>query len=73
MADDSPSTSLNLLADDGVLQVTFETILTCDQYTELLATAHTATTVRALDHALRNLGQAWGILMSTRIIPPKRP
>ena len=52
-------TSLRLLADDGIIHVTFEQVLTADQYVELARTSIEFSSVRSLDSALLALGRAW--------------
>jgi len=76
MPDNDPapglSTSLSLLADDGIVNATFAAILTGDQYTELLQTTQQASTSVSLIQELQALGQAWGIKATARRARPKR-
>ena len=71
MSDHLPSTALNLLADDGIIHVTFQVVLTPEQYVELTQATAAAPTVRALADALLALGQAWEIVTVTKIVSQK--
>jgi hypothetical protein len=61
-------TSLKLLADDGIIHVTFESALTPDQSVELARTSIEFAHVSSLDSALLALGRAWGIVTVTQIV-----
>jgi len=60
-APESLSTSLNLLACDAILRVTFAGLLTSEQYGELLLATQRGSTAEALTHELLSLGKSWEI------------
>jgi len=66
------STSLSLLADDGIVNVTFAAILTSDQYAELLEVTQRASTSVSLIQELQALGRTWTIKATARRARPKR-
>jgi len=66
------STSLSLLADDGIVNVTFAAILTGDQYSQLLEVTQRASMSDILIQELEALGQAWGIQVDACKARPKR-
>jgi hypothetical protein len=67
-----PSTSLNLLAPDGIIHVSFTQVLSGEQYLELLDVSKRAATVHSLQQSLLILGTQWGIGTVTKIISSKR-
>jgi len=76
MPDNDPapglSTSLSLLADDGIVNVTFAAILTGEQYAELLEVTQRASTSVSLIQELQVLERTWGIKTTARKARPKR-
>jgi hypothetical protein len=60
-----------LLADDGILKVTFAGLLSPDQYVELTEATASTTTVASLEKGLLNLAQKWGIATVTEIVSQK--
>lgn len=66
MPNDEPST-LNLLAPNGVLRVTFTRSLNGDQCIALLKASQTAKTVEELEQMLIGLGVSWGIPTATEV------
>lgn len=61
------ATSLNLLAKDGILRVTFAATLTSEQYAELLRIATRGdSSVSALTVELFGMNQSWGIKVSIK-------
>jgi hypothetical protein len=67
-----PSTSLNFLADDGVIKATFAGILKPDHYVELTEATAETTTVQPLQRALLAVGEKWQITTVTQILSQKR-
>jgi hypothetical protein len=68
----TPSTCLNLLAPNGIIHVTFDRVLTGDQYVELTRVVDAAKTVQQLENDLLAMGLKWGIIASTQLVSPKR-
>jgi len=73
MPDSAPSTSLNLLAPDGIIHVTFSTVLNSDQYSAFLAATDAAKSYRELEDSLRALAGQWGIQVTTEVLSRKQP
>ena len=71
-SNDLPSTSLHLLAPDGIVHVTFSRSLDGDESVALLKVSQTAQNVDQLVQSLRVLGEAWGLATTTRIVSRKR-
>jgi hypothetical protein len=67
-----PSTSLHLLAPDGIVHVTFARPLSGDESVALLNASQAAQTVDELEHSLKYLGNAWGLPTTTAIVSRKR-
>ena len=67
-----PSTSLNLIADDGIINATFAGILKPDEYVELTEATAATTTVGTLQRALLALGEKRGVATVTQIVSQKR-
>jgi hypothetical protein len=62
----SDTTSLQLLALNGSVQVTFAGRLSSDQYDELLTTTEQAIFTQQLSEDLIALGRKWGLLTTVR-------
>ena len=71
---DSAPVTLNLLASDGIVRVTFFEQLNQTQAVALLTATHVARTVDELAEAIRDLGSTWGVRVVTEIANrAKRP
>ena len=72
MPDLDLSTRLNLLTPNGILRVSFPTVLEADQYSALMLVANAAETIAELDNSLRGLAAAWGMNVSIEVLSRKQ-
>lgn len=64
----APSTSLKLLARDGIVHVVFDRVLSGDEYLAILTASQEASSVDNLQQRLLVLGQTWGVVTDTKIL-----